>query len=140
MDTNSNICHNDCIVETNNSNTNTNIKTHFNDTNNNEYISLDIFNLLDENNLKNILSGNTKIKNKLSNLYLKDLEQGYINNIHSHTQSEELTNKYFKNFKHSTIFSLSVNFFRYILNIYNQQGSVCLVIYFLIMFWFIFIR
>jgi hypothetical protein len=93
------------------------------------------FDILDENNFKNILS----------NLYLQDLESGNINNSNNsnnsnNTQSNESSDKYVKNFKPSTIFTLSVNFCRFFINIYNHHGSACLGFYFLLIIWIIFIR
>ncbi len=131
MDLNINICPNDCIVETNENK------------NENENLTIEKgnspFDIFDEENLKNILAGKYIFKNKMSNLYLSDLESGNINNFNN-LNSDDSTNKYFKNFKPSTIFSYSVSFFRYFINIYNQHGSTCLVIYFIIMFWLVFIR
>ncbi len=127
MDLNIPICPNDCIVETNS------ITSAENTT-----LPFDIF---DEDNLKNILSGKYILKSKISNLYLQDLESGIPNgNNFNNSNSDDSTNKYFKNFKPSTFFSCSVSFFRYLINIYNQHGSICLIIYFIIMFWLVFIR
>jgi len=127
MDLNINICPNDCIVETNG----------------NENVTIEKgnspFDIFDEENLKNILAGKYIFKNKMSNLYLSDLESGNINNFNN-LNFDDSTNKYFKNFKPSTIFSYSVSIFRYFINTYNQHGSICLVIYFIIMFWIVFIR
>jgi hypothetical protein len=129
MDLNINICPNDCIVETNK----------------NENVTVEKgnlpFDIFDEENLKNILAGKYIFKNKMSNLYLSDLESGITNgNNYNNSNSNDSTNKYFKNFKPSIIFSYSVSIFRYFINIYNQHGSICLVIYFIIMFWLVFIR
>jgi len=131
MDTNTNICTNDCIVETNS-----------NTTTEKGILPFEVFNILNEKNLKNILSGDYKIKNKNSYLYLHDLESGNLDNLTnlSNTHSNETTGIYIKNFKPSIIFTWSVNIFRYFISIYNKHGSVCLVIYFFVMFWIIFIR
>ncbi len=130
MDLNTTICPNDCIAETNSITSTENTTLPF-----------DIF---DEENLKNILAGKYIFKSKFSNLYLQDLESGFTNENNSNNSNnlnfDDSTNKYFKNFKPSTIFSYSVSFFRYFINIYNQHGSICLVIYFIIMFWLVFIR
>ena len=128
MDTNINICPNDCIVETN---SNVTVEK-----------GISSFINFDENNLKNILSGNYIIKNKSSNSYTHDLEYGNINNSNdlNNTQSDESSDKYVKNLKSSTIFNFSVNFIRYIIGIYKYHGCTCLSFYFLVIFWIIFIR
>ena len=110
MDNNNNIYPNDCIIETN-----SNVSSE-----NENYIN----------------------KSNLSNLYLQDLEYGNINNFNdlNNTQSNESSDKYVKNLKSNTIFTLSVNFIRYIIGIYKYHGSACFCFYFLVIFWIIFIR
>ena len=112
METNINICPDDCIVEINSNET--------------------------------VEKKNYITKSNSSNLYLQDLEYGNINinnfNDINNKQSDESSYKYVKNFKPSTIFSLSVNFIRYIIGIYNYHGFSCFCFYFLVIFWIIFIR